>query len=364
VVGLALAAADASSSVDDLDAQLARGIRQVRGGHFSAAIFTLDTVARQLAARDRASDLARACLFLAVAHIELGSRSRAEELAAAAFANPALEYSKGDFAPRHQAFFEQVQERVRRLKTGEGALLPSGEVPTGDEGTTEGTASAADAGEEQGGGSSAILWVGLAATAAGVGAVLASGGKDSPAPGSPPGSSTAPVDNDRDGFSVAEGDCNDGDPSIHPNGEVSAAVLSSIAYQTIRCGSIEELSIFLTNRSCSPVSVYRIDWQLDIIGGNCSFADGSTTWRSTRAPTDSEVARGVGETIWSHSRNTGGCCWGRCQGLRCTYLSTLAVDTNVGPIAAGAYQYDKLYTGCPPCTGAAMGELAGLAAIR
>jgi hypothetical protein len=359
--------------------ELARGIDQVRRGEPELAIDTLNAVAQGLAELgNRGDELAKARLHLSIAYFELGQESRAEELFIGALAaDPTMELRDGEFEPRHLAFVFGLHERLARCPdaggavaapveprpggaAAEGQVPPEPEVPPEPLVPTE--AQATGEVSPNRGGSRTWLLVGLGATAAAVGGVLAAGGgsdggsastSSSATTTSPPPTTAPAIDNDGDGY-TAEQDCNDSDRSIHPYGEVSASFSSSIAFQTVRCGDSEATSIFLTNRSCSPISVVRITRQVEIIGGGCVFSgNDSTLLTGYFPPTDSRVSAGVGETVWSHSRNIGGCCDGRCTGVRCTLLATLSVDTSVGNLGAGSYQYNLVFTGCPPCSAAA-----------
>ncbi len=330
-LGVAAVAHGSDEAEGSPAAELDRGIRQVRGGEFEAAVSTLDAVTQRLSGQDGQQKLlARTYVYLSIAHLELGQQSKAEELFASALvADPGVSLSEREFSPRHRVFFREALERV---------------TPPGKHGSGK------------------WLAVGAGATAASVGAVLVAGGGGDvpPAPAatpSPPATSTVevPIDDDRDGYTAQQGDCNDSDPTIHPGGPVTAEVHSSMAFDTIGCGSVVTSWVVLTDRSCDPVSVSSITWQTDSIGSEgCGFTGtDSNSVTSTYSPTDSRVSAGVGETIWSSSRTVRACCPGHCTAARCTYLVNVSVQTSVGTLGAGSFQYDVDFTGCSPCSAAA-----------
>lgn len=96
------------------DQALAIGISQAREGDFDQAILTLDGVARRLKAQGgSAKDLARAHVFLAVAHLGLGRQTDARTNAEAALRlHPALQVTVKEFPPRVVALFDEVHRTM------------------------------------------------------------------------------------------------------------------------------------------------------------------------------------------------------------------------------------------------------------
>lgn len=159
--------------------ELARGIRQVEGGEFDAAVITLDSVVRRLTAEGSApNDLARAYLYLAIAYLGMSQEQAAKaRFLDALKADRTLELSTGQFPPRIVQFFQEVK------KENEAALAAAPPPATAPAATpaaaTPATAPRSQPAPSGGqGGSKTLLVIGAGAAAAGIGLAVAGGGGD------------------------------------------------------------------------------------------------------------------------------------------------------------------------------------------
>jgi hypothetical protein len=134
---------------------LATGIRQVQEGDYENAVTTLRAVTQQLEGQSsRRAELARAYLYLGVAHIALDQRDAAKTAFRSALArNRALRLTEDRFSPKVIAAFEEARREA------------------------EAAAAAAPGGSGSGGGASPLLWVALGGAAAGA-VVLATRDED------------------------------------------------------------------------------------------------------------------------------------------------------------------------------------------
>jgi hypothetical protein len=103
---------------------------------------------------------------------------------------------------------------------------------------------------------------GRAIAAAGVLALFAACGANSP--------NALDADNDRDGFSVAAGDCDDSRAAVHPGGDVLFGVDFAFA-GTIACSARnpQQQVYRVTNNSCTALSLQALQVSLTL-GGACS----------------------------------------------------------------------------------------------
>jgi hypothetical protein len=94
---------------------LERGIRETRYAEFEKAIETLEQVIAQLETRqNRANDLARAYIYLSIAHLELAQESTAKAQFLAALAiDEGLELSEFEYPPRILRFFNRIRKGIR-----------------------------------------------------------------------------------------------------------------------------------------------------------------------------------------------------------------------------------------------------------
>lgn len=174
------------------ESELSLGIRQAREGEFDQAVITLDTVARRLEGQaGSAKDLARAHVYLSVAHLGLGRQADARTHAERALRlDPALQVTTKEFPPRVVRVFDEARRAVpaqapapRPTTTTAASSTPPTTTPpspaTGPAAPRPVTPSAASSTPpKKGGGGSKALWIGLGAVAVGggVAAVAAGGG--------------------------------------------------------------------------------------------------------------------------------------------------------------------------------------------
>lgn len=151
-------------------AELATGIRQVDEGDLEAAVLTLDGAVQRLSAeKGREKDLARAYVYLAVAHLGLGRTEDAKaKLREAWKADHDTRLDSRKFSPRLIQLYEQARQ--------EGNVAPP---------ATATTTPSAPAREKKGGGTKWLL-VGGGLAAVGIGVAAAAGGGGADAPSAPP----------------------------------------------------------------------------------------------------------------------------------------------------------------------------------
>ena len=132
-----LAALSAGQDPPAAEPSLAAGVQQVQDGDFESAVLTLDAVVRNLASRpDLEKDLARACLHLGVAYLQLGQAALARSRFQQALQHDAsLELRSDEFPPKVLRAFEEARTRFRehrtlerraRRKRGKGAVMVAG----------------------------------------------------------------------------------------------------------------------------------------------------------------------------------------------------------------------------------------------
>jgi hypothetical protein len=99
---------------DPVDAELAKGVRQVQTGDFDSGIATLDWVARRLAAdRGRAKELARAYVYLSVAYLGLFQEQKAKvQFVEALKTDNDIDLSAAEFPPKVLRFFEEARREA------------------------------------------------------------------------------------------------------------------------------------------------------------------------------------------------------------------------------------------------------------
>lgn len=182
------------------DPDLARGIRQASDGLYEAAVITLDSMALRLATQPtRASELARANLYLGVALAGVGDTQRARQtLRRALAADPDIRFdSRG--SQKSAAVFAQaagllrsawreVQVEDARRQWSSGVAAPPASVTP-----VAAPPRPADAGKGGGGSKTALLVLGGAAVVGGGVAVAAGGSKNEPAGGTPAPATAPPV---------------------------------------------------------------------------------------------------------------------------------------------------------------------------
>jgi hypothetical protein len=116
-----------------VDAEVARGIRQVEAGDHDQAILTLDGATRRLAAKgDAPEELAPAYLYLGIAYLAKGLQTSAKvKFREAIVQQRDLTLSPEKFAPKVIELFEVAREEVAKLP----ALPPSSLPPRAKSGS-------------------------------------------------------------------------------------------------------------------------------------------------------------------------------------------------------------------------------------
>jgi hypothetical protein len=154
---------------------LSRGIQQVEGGEFDAAVITLDGVVRRLSAEARPpAELARAYLYLAIAYLGMSQEQAAKaRFLDALKADRSLELSTGEFPPRIVQFFQEVKKESEAADAPAPAAPAPAPTPAPAAAPVRPTPPPA---AEKKGGSAALLVVGGGAAAALVGALALGGG--------------------------------------------------------------------------------------------------------------------------------------------------------------------------------------------
>lgn len=217
-------------------------------------------------------------------------------------------------------------------------------------------------------GSTAVMGATLAAAGGGtLGYLRAAGEKaDSVVKEWPADSDARRRDDDGDGYSEAQGDCNDNNRLVGPHGSVFVSgAYSPLAGQTVNCRTRDAVTIVLTNQTCQPVTVSGISYEHHILSGYCTAANGSLAVATTR------VGSGEIATIANRAPvgpTTGmGCCRGACTGGTCGFGMYPRVVTSAGTFTSAGYSYRMVYSGCAQCLsarGQGIGEQAGCEAAE
>jgi len=298
--------------------ELELGVRQVKEGDFGRGILTLEETIRSLP-ESRRRDRARAYVYVSVAYLGLEQREMAKvKLAEAWKCDPDFPLNREGLAPEVLVFLREARKHaVRQAPT-----------PARDDGAGRSRETAILAGA----GAVAVAGFALAAST---------------------GDETSPVDpetldDDGDGFTEQQGDCNDEDPGVYPGGDVTATPMRvSIADETVLCQTVAHHDgVVVSNRSCNDLSVgpvhvtKRLVWER---GGSCGPEV------VFHLPTNiSIVPAGASASIIDHDRSLHGCCHRDC-GKRCHFEETYMLETSQGGIELGSIRYTELFRDCP-CT--------------
>ena len=234
---------------------LARGIQQVEGGEFDAAVITLDGVVRRLSAQPSPpADRARAYLYLAIAYLGMSQEQAAKaRFLDALKADRSLELSTGDFPPRIVQFFEQVKKESESAAPAPAPVAPAPRptptptpAPAAPAATPARPAGQPAAGGK--GGSTALLVIGGGAAAALVGALALGGGGD---------------DGDDPGPLVTTTTTTTLPPlaDLRVNGEKGG---------TQSCSSPLVFSIGVVNRTMAELRIDSFALNFTVLGGNCT----------------------------------------------------------------------------------------------
>lgn len=300
------------------DLELATGIRQVLEGEFEAAVVTLDSAARRLSGQTgHSKDAARAYLYLAVAYLGLSEEAKAKSrfLDAINF-DSTLSVTPQEFPPRVIRLFEEA-----RREAGIASPQPSPAPPPPKTVPAPATA-------KKGGSKALPILLGVGGAAA-VGAVVAgSGGKGSPDPST--------VDDDRDGFSEAQGDCNDSNPAVRPGGAVTARAQILGRANLVGCATGWRFSITVTNNSCQSVTVGQVHLAVPRATPGCGYTFSSPPLVPTVTP--GQTATVLNDELRS------------CGSGFCSFRFEWLVDTSAGTLNAGGFDVDiVLDRSCRPC---------------
>lgn len=246
---------------------LAEGIRQVEAGDLANGLIVLDGVVQRLVGvQGRESDLALAHLNMGIAYHGLGQLPRAEnELRKAWRSNKAVAPDPAKTPPGVLRMLEAIRagipmeaaEPVDAGATGSRQAapppkrgLPAVEDPRAVPKQTPGA--------RRGGGGRTTLLVAGGLALAGAGALLAL--KKDP----------LDVDDDKDGVSENQGDCDDRSASVRPNGrlEFSNARFEGTSYNCPRGSNLPDPKVVLfdgVNNSCAAGSVSGISAAVTVV---------------------------------------------------------------------------------------------------
>jgi hypothetical protein len=119
--------APGSPQPPSIDAELERGIGQVRQGEFEMAVVTLDAVVRRLSAEPgRSKDLARATVYLSIADFGLGRMDSAKaRFLEAHKADKGLSISTKEFPPNIVEFFTKTLSEAAEPASSPAPPTPS-----------------------------------------------------------------------------------------------------------------------------------------------------------------------------------------------------------------------------------------------
>jgi hypothetical protein len=163
------------------DPELENGIRQAQEGDYEAALLTLDAAVRRLAnEKGREKDLSRGYLYLSVAYFGLGQQEAAKARFREAWkAQPGLQISASEFPPRIFRFLQEARSEAEKAAPVPAAAPSPTAAPTpATRPTPAATPQAAPSpAAKKGGGSKALIILGVgAALAAGAAAAAGGGG--------------------------------------------------------------------------------------------------------------------------------------------------------------------------------------------
>jgi hypothetical protein len=138
------------------------------------------------------------------------------------------------------------------------------------------------------------------------------------------------VDDDGDGFSEKQGDCNDVDRDVRPGGEFSVTVSPDLV-GTINCNAgFMPIQVSATNLSCAAVTVNSVTLNVQPISGGCFSNSPAINIPITSA----NVASGARQQTVATRQfsGTAGCCpGGVCNGrFICTFAEIYTVATSTG----------------------------------
>jgi uncharacterized protein YgiM (DUF1202 family) len=178
------------------------------------------------------------------------------------------------------------------------------------------------------------LLIGGGIAAVGIGALLLlSGGEDA-----------AKKDSDDDGFTPEQGDCDDTNADINPNGSVTAVATSNVAGQSVSCTANTTWKVDVVNNSCNEVTITGMRVNQTVLEG-----DGCSSGISQLTPSQSVVAAGTTVTVYDQSVTAGCCVNAGCSGF-CRFNRVYVVVSSAGDLRAAPLQFQVNYgPECPIC---------------
>ncbi|MBN2369294.1 MAG: SH3 domain-containing protein [Vicinamibacteria bacterium] len=178
------------------------------------------------------------------------------------------------------------------------------------------------------------LLIGGGVAAAGIGALLLlSGGDDSK------------KDKDEDGFTPDQGDCDDNNAEVNPNGAVTATATSNIAGQAVDCTANSTWRVEVVNNSCEEVSVTGLTVIQTVLEGPCEASV------EQHSATQSVVPAASAVVVHDESKVTGCCVAPGCSSsASCRFNRVYNVLTSAGNLRTAPIQCQINFgPQCPIC---------------
>jgi len=343
--------APALATANPPEAGLADGAEQLRVGHYQQAVSTLASTIEQLQGEPGArTDLAQAHVLLAMAYFQLGQRPAAETAIRTALSlMPDLRIAPPPASAAFQRFLDAV-----RTGSGTGEALAAAEpfTPTMDlPRTADGPPPRGPARVKKGGGGGVIPFLSLVlggAAGTGLGVKLGDEGPPTYPPTVQPPAEDPTLDKDGDGFSPANGDCDDDNALVAPGGPI----IVSPAYATaagirINCTDNNYVSIVVSNRSCKVLKIQSINMRTVQWGGYAKTTD------LTLSSTVSNIPPGGSAAVLDQRAvcpgGGCGCCTYGCYGAIYRLRHEFTVKTDAGEFRAGGYFWWMLFRNCQRC---------------
>jgi hypothetical protein len=161
------------------------------------------------------------------------------------------------------------------------------------------------------------------------------------------------VDDDGDGLSENQGDCNDGNRDVRPGGAVTAVVSDTYSGGTVMCSQPREVAISVSNRSCATVAVLGMVGCGESVSSTCPSGPlWPQPWCRDGWPPVQSVSVAPGSTqivaTWSVANAMGGACVRRTS---CTHTQRrwYVVHTSVGDLRAEGQVHTIDISDCPIC---------------
>ena len=281
-------------------------------GSFPQAAVALGSFIARLELRpeteNRKSMLLDAHFHLALTYFALNDSLAAKESFQVVIGlEPAYQVDPERYSPGIVALLEEARQEVMAGPgaSGEGTV-ESSTTAKEDPASTEPSRSRVE--EEQ-----PVDWplivAGAAGAGAGIGVGAALGGNESNAEST--GMDPTRLDRDGDGFTVGEGDCDDSNPLIRPDGAISFDVRFAFS-GTVDCQRTnpQQQTYTIHNNSCSQFSFTQLEWQVSIVDTSGRTTNTSTTF----LPVDVNVV-GPGQSAIIRRGPLGGTSQALCRDL-------------------------------------------------